>query len=67
VLRGHKGPVHQLLRVGETVWSVSSDKTCVVWGFKNGVPQCLETLQGKTNFKMFSAKELLLFPHQTNC
>jgi hypothetical protein len=26
VLRGHQGPVHQLLRVGQTVWSVSSDK-----------------------------------------
>lgn len=28
------------------MWSVSSDKTCVVWSVKGGVPSCLEVLEG---------------------
>ncbi len=54
VLRGHVGPVHQLLRVGQTVWSVSSDKTCMIWTVKGGVPRCLDVLQGHAS-RIFAA------------
>ncbi len=54
LLRCHKGPVHQLLKVGQYVWSVSSDKTCVVWGVKNGTPRCLEVLEGHAS-RIFAA------------
>jgi serine/threonine protein kinase/WD40 repeat protein/GTPase SAR1 family protein len=49
MLRGHSGPVHQLIKVQKDVWSVSSDKTCMVWTCKGGVPTCIQVLEGHSS------------------